>query len=190
MLWTLACATLVQVKVPGAAPVTWFRLGPTSPGTVLTLLTRGAQSVASGTRSLSSSGSTQSALPSWSLSRNPSSVERLQLSSIPLHNSGAPGWMAATASLQSPPHVVNPSRSTSKSSSTAPLQLSSMLLQTSAVGEPGVQVWGTPATQLLTVRWQAPTPHVVVPRLLSTVPSQLSSMLLQTSTVRGRSVGV
>src|SRR5207249_9680963 len=111
------------------------------------------------------------------------SVERLQLSSIPLHNSGAPGWMAATASLQSPPHVVNPSRSTSKSSSTAPLQLSSMLLQTSAVREPGVQVWGSPATQLLTVRWQAPTPHVVVPRLLSTLPSQLSSMLLQTSAV-------
>jgi len=48
-------------------------------------------------------------------------------------------------------------------SSTAPLQSSSMLLQTSAAGEPGVQVWGTPATQLLTVRWQAPVPHVVLP---------------------------
>src|SRR4029077_19853484 len=67
--------------------------------------------------------------------------------------------------------------------STVPSQLSSMPLQTSAVGVPGVQVWGTPATQLLTVRWQAPTPHVVVPRLLSTVPSQLSSMPLQTSAV-------
>src|SRR5262249_58671444 len=75
------------------------------------------------------------------------------------------------------PHVVVPRLST------VPSQLSSMLLQTSAVGEPGVQVWGTPPTQLLTVRWQAPTPHVVVPRLLSTVPSQLSSMPLQTSAV-------
>src|SRR6266571_9115841 len=68
-------------------------------------------------------------------------------------------------------------------SSTAPLQSSSILLQTSGEAVPGVQVWGTPSTQLLTVRWQAPTPHVVVPRLLSIVPSQLSSMLLQTSAV-------
>src|SRR3989442_12901992 len=56
-----------------------------------------------------------------------------------------------------------------------------MLLQISVAGVPGVQVWGTPPTQLFTVLRQAPTPHVVVPRLLSTVPSQSSSMLLQNS---------
>src|SRR6267143_1525679 len=91
----------VKRNAPGAPPRICVSVGPTSPGMALTLLTRGAQSETSGTRSLSSS----------------------------------------------------------------------MSLQTSAVGEPGVQVWGTPATQLLTVRWQAPTPHVVVPRLLSIVPS-------------------
>jgi len=58
-----------------------------------------------------------------------------------------------------------------------------MLLQTSAVGVPGVQVPGEPLTHAGALRRQAPTPHEIVPRLLSTVPSQLSSMLLQTSAV-------
>src|SRR5262245_30418915 len=57
-----------------------------------------------------------------------------------------------------------------------------MLLHVSADGDPGVQVLAVPPTQAGTVRWQAPTPQVIVPRLLSTWPSQSSSMLLQTST--------
>src|SRR2546428_8133021 len=62
-----------------------------------------------------------------------------------------------------------------------PLQLSSMPLQPSGVGEPGVQVCVTPPTQFWTVVWQAPTPQVVEPSPSSTDPSQSSSMPLQTS---------
>src|SRR3989338_7272130 len=58
-----------------------------------------------------------------------------------------------------------------------------MLLQVSAVGVPGVQVCGTPPTQAITVRVQAPVPQVVVPRSSSTGPSQSSSTPLQVSAV-------
>src|SRR5438093_860449 len=64
-----------------------------------------------------------------------------------------------------------------------PSQSSSMLLQVSAMGGPGVQVWVEPLTQLSTVRVQAPTPHVVVPSPSSTDPSQSSSTPLQISAV-------
>src|SRR6266699_1364441 len=106
-----------------------------------TLLMRGAQSDASGTPSLSSSGSMQSASPSPSVSGNPSSTLASQSSSIPL--------------------------------------------QTSAADAPGVQVWGAPLAQLLTVLVQAPVPHVVAPRFSSTEPLQSSSKPLQTSSAPG-----
>src|SRR6266699_6573025 len=102
-----------------------------------TLLMRGAQSDASGTPSLSSSGSMQSASPSPSVSGNPLSTLVSQSSSIPL--------------------------------------------QTSAVGVPGVQVCGAPPAQAFTVRAHAPIPQVMVPSPSSTEPLQSSSMPLQTS---------
>ncbi len=57
-------------------------------------------------------------------------------------------------------------------SSTSPLQLSSIPLQTSGEGSPGTQVCGTPPTQVSTVRRQAPMPQVVVPSPSSTTPLQ------------------
>jgi hypothetical protein len=69
--------------------------------------------------------------------------------------------------------------------STIPSQLSSMLLQVSVLGLPGVQNCMTPPTQFCTVFWQAPVPHVDEPSPLSTMPSQLSSTLLQVSGVPG-----
>ena len=53
--------------------------------------------------------------------------------------------------------------------------------QTSALGVPGVHVWGTPPTQLSTLRVHAPTPHVVRPSPSSTCPLQSLSMPSQTS---------
>src|SRR3989449_806688 len=181
----------VKRNAPGVPPRTCVSVWPTSPGMALTLLTRGAQSETSGTRSLSSSGSMQLASPSPSVSGKPLSTRPSQLSSMPLQVSvvGVPGvqvpgeplTQAGALRWQAPtPHVVVP-----RLLSIVPSQLSSMLLQTSAVGEPGVQVWGTPATQLLTVRWQAPTPHVVVPRFSSTRVLQSSSTPLHTSTAPG-----
>src|SRR5437762_974456 len=60
-------------------------------------------------------------------------------------------------------------------------QSSSMLLQTSVLGAPGVQVCAAPPTQFCTVRAQAPTPHEVEPSASSMAPSQSSSMPLQIS---------
>src|SRR5947208_4916465 len=191
MLWTLAWTMGVKRKAPGGPPGTDARVWPTSPGTALTLLTRGRQSEVSGTPSLSSSGSTQSARPSASVSGKPLSTRRWQSSSMPLQTSvvGVPGVQVPGAPLtqagpllwQAPwPQVIVP-----RLSSTEPLQSSSMPLQTSAVGAPGVQVWVTPPTQLLTVRWQAPTPHVVDPRYSSVSPLQSSSTPLHASTAPG-----
>src|SRR5688572_9250697 len=98
----------------------------------------GEQSVASASRSLSSSGSTQSSIESPSEFGNPSSAAPLQLLSRPS------------------PH-------------------------TSSVGAPGVQVCAWPPTQFCTVTWQAPTPHVVLPRLSSGVLLQLLSSSSHTS---------
>src|SRR5206468_225372 len=64
----------------------------------------------------------------------------------------------------------------SRPSSTWPLQSLSMPSQTSGLGAPGVHAWGTPPTQLSTVRAQAPTPQVVRPRPSSTWPLQSLSM--------------
>src|SRR5712691_10998475 len=131
----------VKRKAPGAPPGTCVSVGPTSPGMAQTLLIRDAQSDTSGTPSLSSSGSMQSASPSPSVSGKPLS--------------------------------------------TTPSQSSSMPLQTSAAGVPGVHVWGAPLTQLLMVRVQAPTPHVVDPRFSSTRPLQSSSTPLHASSAPG-----
>src|SRR5262245_66246289 len=120
--------------------------------------------------SLSSSGSTQSAAPSPSVSRTPSSDDPLQLSSTPLqvsvvgppgtHCCGVPPLQLFTVLLQAPmPHVVVPNPS-----STLPSQSSSMPLQISAAGRHGVQVCGTPPPQLVTGRGREPTPPAVVPR--------------------------
>ena len=46
---------------------------------------------------------------------------------------------------------------------------------------PGVQVCAAPLWQFCTVRTQAPTPHIVWPRLSSVCPSQSSSRPLQVS---------
>src|SRR5947209_1806001 len=143
----------------------------------------------SGTPSLSSSGSTQSAIPSPSVSRNPSSTEPLQLSSTPLQTSmvglpgthccGVPPLQLFTVLVQAPtPHVVVPSPS-----STLPLQSSSIPSQISGLGAPGVQVCGCPPTQAVTVRVQAPTPQVSGGMPSSTAPLQSSSTPLQTSAV-------
>ena len=51
-------------------------------------------------------------------------------------------------------------------SSTVPLQLSSMPLQTSVDGVPGVQVCGVPFRQPGTERTQAPVPQVIMPQPL------------------------
>src|SRR5262245_2056155 len=119
-----------------------MRVGPTSPGTALTLFTSDAQSEPSKTRSLSSSGSTQSAMPSASVSGKP-------LSTMPLQSSSAP-------------------------------------LQVSVEGGPGVQVCGTPLTQVCTLLWQTPVPQVTrESRFSSTAPSQSSSSLLQDSVAPG-----
>src|SRR5712692_7723118 len=136
----------VQEYEAGPPPAAAITVGPTSPGTALTLLMSGAQSETSGTPSLSSSGSTQSARPSPSVSRNPSSTTPLQLSSMPLQISfvGPPGthcWICPptqviTVLAHAPtPHVVVPSPS-----STDPSQSSSIPLQVSAAGGPGVQL--------------------------------------------------
>src|SRR2546425_644555 len=174
-------ASLSQTSpLPSPSRSAWFGLG-----------TSGQLSEASGTPSLSSSGSTQSAMPSPSVSRNPSSTTPLQLSSRPLQVSvvglpGTHGWTCpptqfTTVLLQAPtPHVVVPTPS-----STGPSQSSSLPLQVAAVGVPGVQVCGTPPEQLFTVLVQAPTPHVVVPNPSSTRPSQLSSRPLHTSVAPG-----
>src|SRR5437773_1228366 len=162
----------------------------------LTLLISGAQSCRSGTRSLSSSGSTQSARPSPSLSRNPSSATSLQLSSIPLQASVAgvpgvqvPGWpltQAGAVRTQAPV----PQEIGVMLSSTVPLQSSSMLLQTSGVGVPGVQGPGWPPTQAGAVRTQAPVPQDSVPRFSSTAPLQSSSRPLHSSTAPGWIAGL
>src|SRR5207247_1869626 len=83
-LWTLAWAMGVKRNAPGAPPRICVSVWPTSPGMALTLLTRGAQSETSGTRSLSSSGSMQLASPSPSVSGKPLSTRPSQLSSMPL----------------------------------------------------------------------------------------------------------
>src|SRR6266508_1639432 len=49
--------------------------------------------------------------------------------------------------------------------SVVPSQLSSMLLQVSAVGEPGVQLASPPFRQMGAERWQAPCPHDCEPGL-------------------------
>src|SRR5437867_3169461 len=162
----------------------------------LGLATNGQLSEASGRPSLSSSGSTQSARPSPSVSRNPSSVAPLQLSSRPLQIScvgppGMHGWVwpptqFATVRAQAPtPQVVLP-----RPSSIGPSQSSSTPLQTSVPGVPGVQVCGTPPEQLLTVRVHAPTPHVVVPNPSSTSPLQSSSRPLHCSVAPGWTAGL
>src|SRR2546426_7175189 len=113
------------------------------------------------------SGSEQSSVPSPSLS--PSSIDPLQLSSMPLHVSatGVPGVHVCekppaqfcTVRWQAPtPQLVDPSPS-----STDPSQSSSMPLQVSVPGLPGEHVCGTPPEQFCTVLWQAPTPQVVDP---------------------------
>src|SRR2546428_9763384 len=144
-LWTFAWTMGTNVKAPGVPPAVAASVGPTSPGMALTLFTSGAQSEVSGTRSLSSSGSTQSAAPSWSVSTKPLSTLPSQSSSIPL--------------------------------------------QTSVVGVPGVQVCGRPPAQLFTVLWQAPTPQVVAPRPSSMSASQSSSTPLHTSRAPGWTAG-
>ncbi len=68
-------------------------------------------------------------------------------------------------------------------SSTIPSQSSSMLLQISAVGAPGVQVCEVAWTQADTVRRQAPTPQVRLAMPSSTRPLQLLSMPSQISAV-------
>jgi len=53
-------------------------------------------------------------------------------------------------------------------SSTTPSQSSSMALpQISLLAGPGVQTWACPFMQAWTVLWQAPVPHVMVPRFSS-----------------------
>src|SRR5436309_2211892 len=99
-------------RLEEGAPVT-TRLRASS-GRCDTAYCRGAQSDPSGTPSLSSSGSTQSLRPSPSVSGKPSSVTKLQLSS-----------------LQSPLQVVHPSPSRSNPSSITPLQLLSTPSQSS-----------------------------------------------------------
>ena len=55
-------------------------------------------------------------------------------------------------------------------SSTRPLQSSSMPLHISGVGSSGTQrVLGTPAMHLEKLRWQAPTPQVIVPQSPSSI---------------------
>ena len=83
-----------------------------------------------------------------------------------------------------------------KSSSTCPLQSSSMPLQTEslAAGVPGVQLsLTTPPTQdVLPVAAQAPTPQLVAvgTKSSSTVPSQSSSIPLQTESAAAGDPGV
>src|SRR5688572_9316863 len=62
----------------------------------------GAQSSASGMPSLSSAVSIQFAIPSLSVSINPSSINPLQLLSIPSQTSIVPGFIAGLLSSQSP----------------------------------------------------------------------------------------
>src|SRR2546428_4904794 len=68
----------VKRNAPSVPPGMCVSVGPTSPGMALTLLIRDAQSETSGTRSLSSSGSMQSASPSPSVSVKPSSTRPSQ----------------------------------------------------------------------------------------------------------------
>src|SRR4051812_8630593 len=97
----------------------------------------------------------------------------------PVHTD-APAWQISTPRPQVPHAPPNPAIG---DSSTLPLQLSSMLLQVSAVAVPGVHVRAVPDTQFCCVRWHAPTPHVVLPRASSISPLQSSSMPLQISAV-------
>ena len=56
----------------------------------------------------------------------------------------------------------------------------------SALGVPGVQVWAAPLMQEGTSTWQAPTPQVMVGRLLSTMPSWSRSRSTATATTPWR----
>src|SRR5207302_975656 len=77
--------------------------------------------------------------------------------------------------------IATVTRAQSRPSSTSPLQSLSMPSQTSAPGVPGVHCWGTPPTQLSTVRRQALTPQVVWPSPSSIFPLQSLSLPSQTS---------
>src|SRR2546428_4671773 len=145
-LWTFAWTMGTNVKAPGVPPAVAASVGPTSPGMALTLFTSGAQSEVSGTRSLSSSGSTQSAAPSWSVSTKPLS--------------------------------------------TLPSQSSSMPLQTSGVGVPGVQVCGTPPTQAGALRWAGPRAQVVFSRVSSVDVLQFWAAPFATPGAPGLAAGV
>ena len=117
--------------------------------------------------------------------QQPSFVTPEQLSSVKfVQTSGASGLILALLSLQSPLHVVNPSPSASKPSSTEPSQLSSAVLQTSVA-------FGRIAALL---SLQSP-PHDVKPSLSaskpsSTEPSQSSSAALQVSAAFGRTAAL
>src|SRR6266568_4169192 len=79
----------------------------------------------------------QDVYPSPSAS-NPSSIVMLQLSSMPLQISVAPGWTCGLASLQSPPQEVQPSPSASNPSSTASLQSVSVVYPSPSASIPPV----------------------------------------------------
>ena len=107
-------------------------------------------------------------------------VSAVGVPGVQVSGCGTPPTQAITpVSLQAPtPQVVGWSAAPL---SIAPSQSSSMALQISAVGVPGVQVCGTPKMQSSVVTSQAPTPQVVWPRPSSTKRLQSSSMLLQIS---------
>jgi rubredoxin len=127
----------------------------------------------------------------------PSSTWPLQSSSIPLQVSavGVPGVQASPGTpftqvvVPLAAHAPTPQEVgwATMPSSTWPLQLSSIPLQISAVGVPGVQLSpGTPFTQVVVpVEAQAPTPQAVACALMpsSTWPLQSSSIPLQVSAV-------
>src|SRR5437867_9919211 len=97
--------------------------------------------------------------PSESRPAASSSTRPLQLSSIPLQTSLAPGLIAGFASLQSE-QTVYPSPSASRSS-VKPLQSLSRPSQTSTDESPGTHVCAIPATQLSIVLEHTPSPQEV-----------------------------
>ena len=74
---------------------------------------------------------------------------------------GAPGLQESAPAVQVPVAAHSPTPQLVAKPSTVPSQSSSMPLQVSADGVPGVQVCGTPPTQSSTVTSQAPIPQVV-----------------------------
>ena len=70
------------------------------------------------------------------------------------------------------------------------MQSSSMPLQLSAWGVPGVHAWGWPLLQLGCVTRQAPVPQVVGARFSSIMPLQFSSTPLHTSGAPGEQPSV